>query len=103
VLVIFVENGDETLDKWTDVDIYIQERPQFERGTINLHDVLWNDGPYTGQWTAEIEIPSCVIEEGETFHVCLQEKGTSEKILFTECFQLENGKESEPEQLTVHV
>jgi hypothetical protein len=34
VLVKFVENGEETLDKWTDVDIYIQEHPQFERGTI---------------------------------------------------------------------
>jgi hypothetical protein len=103
VLVTFVENGDETLDKWTDVDIYIQEHPQFERGTIDLHDALWNDSPYTGQWTAELEIPSDVIEEGQTFHVCLQEDGTSGEILFIECFQLENGQESEPEELTVYV
>ena len=63
-----------------------------------MNDALWNDGPYTGKYTAEMQIPTGKIQEGESFHVCLEEKSSDhQSIDLVECFQMHNSEENKPE------
>jgi hypothetical protein len=107
--VHFVDDGDKLLLKWREVVISIEAQPDrrkvFETGTIDIFNALWNNGPYTGVYTAELNIPAGVIPEGAFFHLCLEEKSSDQQLSIAPptCFYLENTAGNKPVQIGIPV
>lgn len=95
VLMTFI--GDSERRRIDYVRDYVQEYPQYDFRT-DLDDAFYNDDPYTGERTSQIEMPSGLIESGETFHICIDDEDVDTTLA---CYKLENSRRNASEELTI--
>lgn len=95
VLVRFVEGQDGGNIDF--VRVYVKEYPQYF-SQPDLDDAFYNDDPYTGIYKDELVMPSGLINNGETFNICIDDK--DENITLA-CYRLENTEKRGPEELTI--
>jgi hypothetical protein len=95
-------NGD---DKPGHARVYIQEYPHYDI-TPDLIDAFYNDDPYTGIWKEELVMPSGLIENSETFHVCIDDitrnvYENKDSDVTLACYEVENSARKGPKRLTI--
>lgn len=96
VLITFIEGSERRHIDY--IRVYVQEYPQYDFRT-DLDDAFYNDDPYTGEHTSQIEMPSGLIESGETFHICIDDEDVDTTLA---CYKLENSRRNAPEELTIN-
>ena len=84
------------------IDLYIEEYPRYSINNLDLNDAMYDNDPTTpdGEYTVRISMPQGLIENGDRFHVCIED---IEGYLGTKCFRLTNGLEKKPEEITINI
>ena len=100
VQVTFVDRPG--VDGPVDVNLYIEEYPQYNQENIDLTDAMYDDNPKTpdGQYTTQLTMPSGLIKDGQAFFVCVDDANSG---VIWGCFELINGIKKGPEKITIGI